>query len=296
MTNTLARSLEITHDRVDPLVLEVIRKVDAIAHKHNTSYFLAGATAREIILRHVFGLRPGRRTLDVDFAIAVRDWQHFQDMKTALIEEAGFIAVASVVQRVKYPGPPPMIIDLIPFGGVENADETIAWPPDGDIVMHVAGFGDALVSAVQVRLDDSLTIPVVSIPVLIVLKLFAWMDRRQENNKDADDMFTILRQYADAGNEDRLFGERLVILEEEEFDFEMAGARLAGIDAAGLISDQTRTRASGILRSDENMDHLTRQIIATAGGLEGERAGRCEQIVTKFRNEFLGFEERRQSD
>lgn len=51
MTNTLARSLEISYDNTDPLVLKVIRKVDAIAHKHNTSYFLAGATAREIILR-----------------------------------------------------------------------------------------------------------------------------------------------------------------------------------------------------------------------------------------------------
>jgi predicted nucleotidyltransferase len=265
MTNTLARSLEITHDRIDPLVLEVIRKVDAIAQKHNTSYFLAGAAAREIILRHVFGLWPGRRTLDVDFAIAVRDWPHFHELKNALIEEAGFVAVANVVQRVKYPGPPPMIIDLIPFGGVENADETIAWPPDGDIVMHVAGFGDALVSAVQVKVDDSLTIPVVSVPALIVLKLFAWMDRRQENNKDADDIFTILRQYADAGNEDRLYEENLALLEEEGFDFELAGARLAGIDAAGMISDETRTRAYAILRSDENMDHLTREIIATAG-------------------------------
>ncbi len=289
MTNTLARSLEISHDKIDPLVLEVIRKVDAIAHKHNTGYFLIGATAREIILRHVFGLRPGRGTLDVDFAIAVRDWRHFQDLKTALIEEAGFVAEPNAVQRVKFPGPPPIVIDLVPFGGVEDAAGAIAWPPDGDIVMHVAGFSDALESAVQVKLDDSLTIPVVSIPVLIVLKLFAWLDRRQQNNKDADDIFTILRQYADAGNEDRLYGDHLALLEEEGFDFELAGARLAGIDAAAVSSDQTRMRARTILISDENMDHLTRQIIATAGGLEGERALRCEQIVKKFRDEFLKF-------
>jgi hypothetical protein len=38
---------------------QIIGKIDAIAHKHNTSYFLAGATAREIILLHVIGLRPG---------------------------------------------------------------------------------------------------------------------------------------------------------------------------------------------------------------------------------------------
>jgi predicted nucleotidyltransferase len=53
-----------------------------------------------------------------------------------------------------------MVIDLVPFGGVEDANSIIAWPPDRDIVMHVAGFSDALESAVQVTRDDSLTIPV----------------------------------------------------------------------------------------------------------------------------------------
>jgi hypothetical protein len=84
--------------------------------------------------------------------------------------------------------------------------------------MHVAGFSDALECAVQVKLDGSLAILVVSIPALIILKLFAWLDRKLENNKDAEDIFTILRQYADAGNEDRPYGERVSILEEDDFE------------------------------------------------------------------------------
>lgn len=63
MTNTLRPPLEIKHDRIDPTILEVIRKIDEIAGNHETEYFLAGATAREVILRHVFGRPPGRRTL-----------------------------------------------------------------------------------------------------------------------------------------------------------------------------------------------------------------------------------------
>ena len=50
MTNTLSPPLEIRHDQIDPTVLEVIRKIDDIAGKHETKYFLAGATAREVIL------------------------------------------------------------------------------------------------------------------------------------------------------------------------------------------------------------------------------------------------------
>ncbi len=54
--------------------------------------------------------------------------------------------------------------------------------------MQVAGFSDALESAILVKLDNSLTVPVVSVPLLIVLKLFAWVDRRMENTKDAEDI------------------------------------------------------------------------------------------------------------
>ena len=84
MTNTSNPPLEIKHDQIDPTVLEALRKIDEVARKHETSYFLAGATAREIILRHVFGRPPGRRTLDVDLGIAVRDWDHFKMRFAAL--------------------------------------------------------------------------------------------------------------------------------------------------------------------------------------------------------------------
>ena len=100
MTNTSTTPLEIKHDQIDPTLLEVIRKIDDITGKHETKYFLAGATAREVILRHVFGRPPGRRTLDIDFGIAVRDWDHFETLKLGLIEQGGFTAHPRTVQRL----------------------------------------------------------------------------------------------------------------------------------------------------------------------------------------------------
>jgi hypothetical protein len=118
----------------------------------------------------------GRRTLDIDFGIAVRDWEHFQALKSALAEQASF-TVHRVHQRLIYPTPLAVIVDLIPFGGVEREDRTIAWPPDEDFVMRVAGFRDGLESSVPVRLAEELVVRVVSIPTLLLLKLFAWLDR-----------------------------------------------------------------------------------------------------------------------
>jgi predicted nucleotidyltransferase len=286
MSDSLSLPLEIRHDQIDPLILEAVRKINAVAAKHETSYFLAGATAREVILRHVFGRPAGRRTLDIDFGIAVRDWEHFQTLKSALVEQAGFTVHARAHQRLIYPTTPVVIVDLIPFGGVEREDRTIAWPPEEDFVMRVAGFSDGMESSVPVRLADDLVVRVVSLPALLVLKLFAWLDRKQEK-RDAPDIYTLLKDYGDAGNEDRLYGEALSILESEGYDVEIAGARLLGGDAAAVISADTRRRVRDILESDREMEELTNQIIVVSARNDPEHAGRCELLVSKLRQGFL---------
>lgn len=286
MNDSLSLPLEITHDQIDPLILEAVRKIDAVARKHETSYFLAGATAREVILRHVFGRPAGRRTLDIDFGIAMRDWEHFQTLKSALVEQAGFTVHARAHQRLIYPTTPAVIVDLIPFGGVEREDRTIAWPPEEDFVMRVAGFSDGMESSVPVRLADDLVVRVVSLPALLVLKLFAWLDRKQEK-RDAPDIYTLLKDYGDAGNEDRLYGEALNILEAEGYDVEIAGARLLGGDAAAVISADTRRRVRDILESDREMEELTNQIIVVWARNDPEHVRRCELLVSKLRQGFL---------
>src|ERR1051325_3904190 len=106
MTNISNPPLEIAHDRIDPPVLDAIRRVDSAVRKHDTSYFLAGATAREIMLRHVFGRPSGRRTADVDLGIAVRDWDHFTKLKTDLIENFQFQVHPLQRQRILSPTTP----------------------------------------------------------------------------------------------------------------------------------------------------------------------------------------------
>ncbi|MDD5365145.1 MAG: nucleotidyl transferase AbiEii/AbiGii toxin family protein [Gallionellaceae bacterium] len=139
--------------------------------------FLVGATARIILLEHVFGLRTGRATRDIDFAFAVASWEEFQAIKHHLSTSSTFREVAGAAQRLIYK-PTGMnhdfIVDLILFGGLENQANTIAWPPDMSIMMNVAGYRDAHASAVAVELNPGLVIPIASVPGMAVLKLFAW--------------------------------------------------------------------------------------------------------------------------
>lgn len=280
--NSLSPPLAIKHDHIDPAVLQVIRTVDQIANRYDAKYFLAGAMAREVMLRHVFGRPPGRRTLDVDFGVAMRDWNHFETLKTALVQQGDFKADERKVQRLYKDG---VVVDLIPFGGVEDAEQNIAWPPEEDIVMRVTGFSDGLKSAVLVRLDTDLVIRVVSIPVLIVLKLFAWLDRKHEK-RDAADIFVMLKYYGDAGNEDRLYGEEADVLEAEGYDFEFAGARLLGKDAGGAISEDVKKHVHKILNSERLLEQLTNQIIVSSARNDDGHVRRCELLVAKFREGF----------
>jgi predicted nucleotidyltransferase len=288
MTSSFDQPLEIKHDKIDPVVLSVVRRVDEVARKCGTQYFLAGAAAREIMLRHVFGLGPGRRTLDVDFGVAVETWEQFETLKSALITQAGFTPHAKQKQRL-IDTTNSVVIDLIPFGGVEH-DQNIFWPPEEDIVMRVTGFQDALAGALPVRMEAELIVPVVSLPLLLVLKLFAWTGRKSEK-RDAEDIYTLLRQYGDAGNEDRLYGEHVAILEAEEFNFESAGAVLLSLDAARSVSVSTREQLSQLLSSDNQMTELTDQMIASSSGLDHDTvAAQCDLLVRKLRQGFFGFD------
>jgi predicted nucleotidyltransferase len=94
------------------------------------------------------------------------------------------------------------------------------------MVMTVVGYEDALAAAENVQIEPELVMRVVSLAGLVVLKLFAWEDRGHQDSRDAEDFATVLRSYAAAGNEDRLYGDSMDTMEAADFDIELAGARL----------------------------------------------------------------------
>ena len=199
---------------VDPSLVRVLRVLDPIARSSQCEYFLAGATARDLILVNVHGLRPGRATRDIDFGIAVESWAQFELLKEKLLATNEFSA-SRAQQRLIFAESNEglsMPVDLIPFRGVESAHGTIAWPPDRDIVMNVAGFEEALASSVLIEIEAKLTVHVASVAGLTLLKLAAWVDRGRESNKDAADLYRLLTSYADAGNADRLYETELDLL------------------------------------------------------------------------------------
>ena len=252
---------------IDPSVVRVLRALDPVAREADCGYFVAGATARDLILVNVRGLRPGRATRDIDFGIAIESWEQFARLKERLAATGDFAPDRRALQRLIYTDQAAgfsIPIDLIPFRGVASPSGTIAWPPRQDVVMNVAGFEEALASAISMEIEVGLTVRVASVPGLTLLKLIAWADRGRESNKDAADLYTLLTTYADAGNTDRLYDQEMDLLEAVAYDMELAGTELLGRDVARICSPQALAQVQSLLRSEGNLERLVNQMVQTS--------------------------------
>lgn len=243
---------------LDADIVDVLRAVEGVASRLRVPYFLVGATARDVLLAHVFGLPPGRATRDVDFALVMPNWATFEEVKAQLQASEQFVVDEKYAHRLRFRRPSSqhdVVVDLIPFGGVAESMNTIMWPPEFAIMMTITGFEDAFRAATPVEIEKELVINVATFPGLALLKLFAWKDRRAEDAKDALDFVTLLRSYEKIGNQERIYGEAVQVLEKVNFDPELVGAWLLGRDAAEIAASATRSELMAML-SDETVTDL----------------------------------------
>lgn len=277
---------------VDSLIIDILRRVDVVAREQGIDYFVGGALARDLILLHVFGKDTGRATRDVDLGICIDDWGKLDSLKASLISGGNFTEQPKFAHRLIYRATDTSFgipLDLLPFGGVERSDATIAWPPGMDIVMNVAGFSEARTSALMVEVAEGVVVPVTSLPSLAVLKLIAWRDRHLETAKDATDFLLIARNYHDAGNTDRLYETESALLQATDFDPDMAGAMLLGKDAAAICLSSTAQSIETILTGSQLRQHLIDQILrATLSSGDDDSSSRVERTLEAFQRGFWG--------
>lgn len=238
--------------KINKTSVSILREIDRIATKLDFPFFVIGATARDIILEHQFDIKPARATLDIDIGILVAEWDQFELLKDELIKLGKFNPSEKETQRLFYSGNYP--IDIIPFGAIAKEDGSISWPPKHEFRMNVAGFQECYQHAISVKLSSNpeLVVKVVSLAGLALLKLISWDDNPERRSKDAPDLFLIIRSYLDAGNLERLFDEGLDIVEEDDYDYDLASARFLGRDIGSISSPDTKTKLIEILEKEAN--------------------------------------------
>lgn len=272
---------------IEGLTAAIIREVTIAAAALGHRSMLVGAAARIILVENVFGLPAGRATRDVDFAFAMESWEQFEALRQRLIVDHEFEADAGVPHKLYY-RPEGAIhgipVDLVPFGTLGGEREEIRWPPEMKIVMNVTGFADALESAVSVEVVPDVSVAIASLPAIAVLKLFAWLDRRQDTPKDAIDLMALLRLYYEIDQE------RVFTIPEDAFaalgyDIELGGAWLMGNDARKLTLEATKEKLLAVFADTARTESLIRDMARTLL-TKDDPESHAAKLLEQFKNGF----------
>lgn len=221
-------------------------EVANVAKELDISFVVVGAMARDLILHHVYGGPIKRATIDIDFGMQVSTWDEFSALKVALCE----IGFREDRQAQRLLDPRGRIVDLVPFGSLQDMDSSIHFPPKGDYKMSVLGFQEALDSSIRVIIQKApyIEVSVVSPPGLALLKIISWADREVEKrNKDASDLAYLLEAYERVGDVSNRVYEEDDLMESVDWYMERASAYLLGKDAMAIAQPDTATVVNTIL-------------------------------------------------
>jgi predicted nucleotidyltransferase len=273
----MTTSLDISR-KLDQVSIDLLLSVDSAATTLAVTYCVIGAFARDVILGLCFGIDTGEATRDIDFGLMMDDWGQFDELRKCLITQNGFAEHKSMRHRLTFRGI--RDLDIVPFGGLERKPGEIAWPPEFTTVMSTVGLRQAHERALYITIAEGRSVPFASPVALTLLKLIAWSERGSEvNRKDARDLSLLLATYLRAGNEERLYEEHVALLDEADFDFSAAGARILGRDLAGIAGHQTRVLLERIV--DQGIDRACGEPLLRAMPLRYEEARRLLEALKK---------------
>lgn len=264
-----------------PLLKGLLDELIPVFQKLEIKFFVIGATARDIIME-LHGEKSGRRTQDIDIAIAVDKWEEFSTIEKEIIQLSNFQKDKKQKQRFLYLND--FQLDIVPYGGITTNEDKIFWPPDQSFAMSVLGFEEAEKDLVRVKIDDSVEIDIVSLAGIFLLKIVAWNDRNHKGNKDADDIGFILSNYLNIHEERAAMEHYEDVYEMENFSITKAGATLLGIDIAQLLSNGSKDKIKEIITKElerKESSILFNQIIETNNRFKFEEIVGCFNILNQ---------------
>lgn len=179
--------------RQEKSVLRVLEALERGFLKFGIDYYLVGAVAREVWMRGIHDITSTRATSDIDFAILIRDSEHYDTLQSYLISKEGFSSVRE--NAFVLIAPNGIEIDLLPFGAIEKEGK-VAVKGMGMTTIHLDGMREVYEEAVlDVTFENTITFKVCTLPGIVLLKLIAWDDRPEMRSSDLADIADILSHF-----------------------------------------------------------------------------------------------------
>lgn len=270
MTST---SLDLS-GKIDPITKELYRMIDQVTNELGISFVVVGATARDLVLHHGYGVDIRSATTDVDFGIEVDSWKTFEKLKQALLMNN--FTTSRTAHRLFDPNG--IAIDIVPFGALEDRLSNIQWPPRGDTEMNVLGFKEAHDNSIKVTIQQApkIEISVATSQGLALLKLISWSERDTGiRKKDALDFSYLLESYENVPEVTKRVFEVDGLMDQYDWELTLASAHLLGTDSTLIAEEPTQVKITGILEQNTNeagINHLVEEM--------------CEQIDAEYEKKF----------
>ncbi|MPZ75078.1 MAG: hypothetical protein GEU77_00970 [Deltaproteobacteria bacterium] len=218
---------------MEPKTVEALRILSRVLSQEGRRFVLIGATVPQILLDSREG-SGGRETKDIDAVAAVNSWDDFNRLRERL-EQEGFRQGRAAHEFLRDDD---VNIDLIPFGPALIEQDHLSWP-NGGAIMNICGLEEALECARDEKIAVDLTLPVVTIPGLVLTKAIAYMDRPEERARDLIDILYCFEHYETAPGESRRFDHAGTQVNDKLLTYEEAGAFLLGIEVAALAKPKS---------------------------------------------------------
>ncbi len=231
--------------KIETSYIDALLAIKEIADHLNIPFFIVGATARDFLLGYSHNIKAPRMTTDIDLGVKVPDWGKFKTLTDTMLADRKFTKDKEN-QRYIYND---ILIDIVPFGDISDENKTVKWPPEHEIILSTLGFDEAYKFSVLFRLssDPLLEVRVPTLPGLSIMKLISWNEKYPDRTKDAEDLLFIMENYVDVIDQNNLYVKEATLLEEEDFDNQIACIRLLGRDIAKISNTDTLDKIKEIL-------------------------------------------------
>ncbi|RAI99438.1 putative nucleotidyltransferase [Chitinophaga skermanii] len=228
------------HDILTPEILDLLGDLETILEKRNIPYYIVGAVARDINFAQATK-KPMRKTNDVDIAVMLGSEEEFQSLKQELI--ASTLFNAHPTELIKFIYKESIEVDILPFGGIENNDETIITQPRV-FALNVPGFKEILPNVNEYTTSKGKKLNVCPLEGIILLKIIANNDR-PGRIKDITDIEDIITSYLDLKGYD-IYQKDSDVLDfydtsENEY-LQLVNARIIGRQISRILNNNSHLR------------------------------------------------------
>ncbi|MCD6162929.1 MAG: nucleotidyl transferase AbiEii/AbiGii toxin family protein [candidate division Zixibacteria bacterium] len=274
--------------KIDKDIIKAISDMDEATQALDISYFIIGAFARDII-NILYETKSIRATRDIDFIINVSGWDEYNALVNKLLSEYGY--VFNRYQKNRLNSKTGKLVDIVPYGDIENPKYSIQWPNTG-FVMSAMGFEEVNEACltVLIRKNPDLKVTIPTPASLVILKFISWHEKYPARRKDAIDILQLINNYCEFETFDRFHTEHGdIIIDEDNYDFNCGFARLLGRDIASIIKPASFNVLLEILNHeiDDNSEYKLIRDMQTESTLESDEFDNILELVKSLRTGLI---------